>query len=183
MNFPRPLGSIFGLFLVATSAAHAGDPSSLTRACPRLNPIDGAPAGETVIDNKTVTRLANEGRIAAITTNQTTKCTPPRPQGDPDAGSKNYWRKEHHRCVLKIQGIRQQIARTVSERTALRERFFSLRKESQRIRLQIALDAKTRQIDELKDTLKRAWSEFSSTIRRARKAGAQPGWFRDLPRP
>jgi septal ring factor EnvC (AmiA/AmiB activator) len=183
MRYPFPFETTLGLCLATLSVAHAADPGGLARACPRLAPINGSPAGEIIIDNATVTRLATTGHIAAITNNLTGNIDPPRSPPTPDNTTKKHWRREHRRCVTAIHEIKRQIAKVESEKTTLRDQFFSLRNEKQRIRLQTAIDAKIRQIDQLKDRLKRAVSGFSRTIRQARKAGARPGWFRDLPRP
>jgi hypothetical protein len=183
MRFPFPLEIALGLSLATLSVAQAADPGGLARACPRLAPINGSPAGETIIDNATVTRLATKGHIAAITNNLTGNINLPRSPSNPDDKTKKYWRKEHQRCVTAIHEIKRRLEKAESEKTTLRDQFFSLRNEKQRIRLQAAIDAKTRQIGQLKNRLDRAVSEFSTTIRQARNGGAQPGWFRDLPRP
>ncbi|MEN8164515.1 MAG: hypothetical protein ABFS37_10335 [Acidobacteriota bacterium] len=163
--------------------ANAGDPKKLTQACPRLAPIDGAPAGTTLIDNDTVLRLAKEGRIAAVADSRASAADSERPSSSAESSIKNRWRTEHRRSVSAIQKLKQQLEKAESEHKALEAQLFALRKEIQRIRLRPRLHAKAQQIELLKKNLRHALDSFSRMIREARLAGAQPGWFRDLPRP
>lgn len=170
-----------GAAICATAAA--GDPEKLTRACPRLAPINGAPAGMTVIDNDTVLQLAKKGRFAAIAVRQ-----PALPDKKPQAPSnessrKKRWRAEYRRSAEAIHKTEQQLTKARGEFEALESRYFSLRKAIQRIRLQPRLDAKKEQIVHLTKDLRHARNTFSRVIRQARLDGAQPGWFRGLHRP
>ncbi len=180
--FPTPLVNL-ALCLAMCAPAAAGDPKKLTQACPRLAPIDGAPAGATVIDNKTVLRLAKKGRIAAIADRQQPATDSKNPTSSGGASSKKHWRAEHRRSVSSIHKLQQQLTKAEAEHEALESQLFALRKEIQRIRLRPRLDAKARQIEQLKKNLRHARDSFSRMIREARLEGAQPGWFRDLPRP
>ncbi len=169
--------------LVACLSANAGNPKKLTQACPHLAPIDGAPAGTTVIDNDMVIRLAEKGRIAAVADRLPSVTDSHNLTPAADAGNKKHWRAEHRRSVAAIHKIQQQLVNAEGEHDALKSQFFALRKEEQRIRLRPRLKAKAHQVEFLKKSLQHAMNGFSKTVRDARLAGAQPGWFRDLPRP
>jgi len=171
------------LYLVVCTTANAGDPTKLTQACPRLAPIDGAPAGTTVIDNNTVLRLAKKGRIAAVADRQSPESDLKKPTSSAGSSSKKKWRAEHRRFVSAIHKFQQKLTKAETEFGALEAQLFALRKEIQRIRLRPRLDAKKQQIAQLKKNLRHARDGFSRMIREARRVGAQPGWFRDLPRP
>ncbi len=171
------------LCLAMCAAANAGNPKKLTQACPRLAPIDGAPAGTTIIDNATVLRLAKKGRIAAIADRQQSVPDSINPTSGGGFSDKKRWRAEHRRAVSDIHKLQQQLIKAEGEHEALESHLFALRKEIQRIRLRPRLHAKAQQIAQLKKNLRHARDSFSRVIREARLDGAQPGWFRDLPRP
>ena len=171
------------LCVAVCATANAGDPTKLTQACPRLAPIDGAPAGTTVIDNNTVLRLAKKGRIAAIADRQPPESDSKKPTSSAGSSSKKKWRAEPRRSVSAIHKLQQQLTKAEAEYEALESQLFALRKEIQRIRLRPRLDAKKNQVSQLKKNLRHTRDGFSRMIREARLAGAQPGWFRDLPRP
>ncbi len=173
------------LCLAVCATANAGDPKKLTQACPRLAPINGAPAGSTLIDNNMVLRLAKKGRIAAIADRRPSASDSQKPTSNAGSSSsvKKQWRAEHRRSVSAIHKLQQQLEKAESEHQALEAQIFALRKEIQRIRLRPRLDAKAQQIAQLKRNLRHALASFSRMIREARFDGAQPGWFRDLPRP
>ena len=163
--------------------AIAGDPEKLTQACPRLAPINGAPAGKTVIDNDTVLELAKEGRFAAIATRQPTLPDKKQPVSSVEPSLIHRWRAEYRRSAAAIHNTEQRLTKAKGELAALENRYFALRKTIQRIRLQPRLDAKKEHIVKLTKDLRHARQAFSSVIRRARLDGAQPGWFRGLHRP
>lgn len=179
---PTSLAALtIGAAICATAAA--GDPEKLTRACPRLAPINGAPAGTIVIDNETVLQLAKKGRFAAIAIRQPTLPNKNQPVPSVESSLKKRWRAEYRRSAAAISNIEQQVAKANGELAALESRYFSLRKAIQRIRLQPRLDAKKEQIVHLTKDLRQARATFSRVIRQARLDGAQPGWFRGLHRP
>ena len=171
------------IFLAAFATVNAGNPKKLTQACPRLAPIDGAPAGSRVIDNATVLRLAKKGRIAAVSVSRPSVTDSQIPTPLAEVAVKKRWRAEHRRSVSAIQNLRTQLTKAENEHEALKSQYFALRKETQRIRLRPRLDTKAHQVKQLKRNLRGARAGFSRVIREARLAGAQPGWFRDLPRP
>ncbi len=175
--------STLTICLALCVTVNAGNPKRLTQACPRLAPIDGAPAGTTVIDNDMVLRLAEKGRIAAVADSHPAVTDSQRPSSAAEAGIKKRWRAEYRRSVTAIQKLRQQLTKAEGEHEALESQFFALQKEIQRIRLRPRLKAKAHQVGKLKKDLQRAMAGFSKAVRDARQAGAQPGWFRDLPRP
>lgn len=183
MRYPHTYFAALTISAAMCVSAVAGDPAKLTRACPRLAPINGAPAGKTVIDNHTVLQLAKEGRFAAITTRQPTLPNQKQPKPSVKSSLIQRWRNEYRRSAAAIHKSEQRLTRTKDEFSALETRYFALRKSSQRIRLQPRLDAKKEQIVQLTKDLRHARGEFSSVIRRARLEGAQPGWFRGLHRP
>jgi len=171
------------LCLAMCAPTSAGNPKKLTQACPRLAPINGAPAGTAIIDNATVLKLAKKGRIAAIADPQQSVPDSKSPTSGSGPSDKKYWRTEHRRAVSGIHKLQQQLIKAEGEHEALESQLFALRKEIQRIRLRTRLDAKAQQIAQLKKNLRHARDSFSRVIREARLEGAQPGWFRDLPRP
>ncbi len=171
------------IFLTTCATANAGNPKKLTQACPRLAPIDGVPAGTWLIDNATVLRLAKKGRIAAVDVSRPSVADSQIPTPIAEAAVKKRWRAEHRRSVSAIHNLRIQLTKAENEHEALKSQYFALRKETQRIRLRPRLDTKAHQVKQLKSNLRGARDGFSRVIREARLAGAQPGWFRDLPRP
>ncbi len=171
------------IFLSTCSVGDAGNPKKLVQACPRLAPIAGAPAGSTVIDNLTVLRLAKKGRIAAISGNRKTAADSPILSAEVDPRIKKKWRSEYRKSVAAIQRLKQKLRDSEAQYQGLQAQFFNLRKENQRLRLQPRLDAKAHQVEQLRRNLQCAMNGFSRTIQEARKVGAQPGWFRDLPKP
>ena len=175
--------TILVIGVAAVSTVTAGDPKQLTRACPQLLPIDGVPVGKIVINNKTVLEMAKKGRFAAVTNHKTPTAEPPNPKSSSEAAKKKKWRSEHRRAVKAVHDMRLRLSQAENEHEALKSRFFSASKESQRIRLRPQLDSKAFQVSQLKQELKGSLDMFSRTIREARLEGAQPGWFRDLPRP
>lgn len=180
MRYPFSATLVIGAALCVP--AGAGDPAKLTRACPRLAPINGAPAGTLLIDNDTVLRLAKEGRFAAVA-RPTTLPEISQPVSSPKSALIQRWRAEYRRSATAIHGAEKRLAKAQGEFAALEARYDSLRKANQRFRLQPRLDAKKKQIGQLIEDLKHARSDFSNVIRRARLDGAQPGWFRGLQRP
>jgi len=169
--------------LVACATVNAGNPKKLTQVCPHLAPINGAPAGAAVIDNDMVIQLAEKGRIAAVADSRPVVTDSQILTPTAESGNKKHWRAEHRRSVSVIHKLQQQVTKAEGEYEALKSQFFALRKEVQRIQFQPRLDAKARQGEQLKKNLRGARDGFSRVIRDARLAGAQPGWFRDLPRP
>ena len=112
--------------LATCVAVDAGDPKKLTQACPRLAPIDGAPAGTTVIDNLMVLRLAKKGRIAAVAPDR-----PPVPESHDltpaaEAKIKKRWRAEHRRSVIAIHTLQEQLTQAEGEYEALESLLRSL---------------------------------------------------------
>ena len=162
---------------------NAGNPKRLTQACPGLAPIDGAPAGTTIIDNDMILRLAEKGRFAAVADSRPSETDSKVLTPAAEAGIIKHWRVEHRRSVATVHKLQQQLTKVEGEYEALKSQFFALRKEVQRIRFEPRLKTKAHQVEILKKNLQSAMDGFSKTIRDARQAGAQPGWFRDLPRP
>lgn len=171
------------LCLTLGTTVDAGDPKRLTQACPRLAPIDGVSAGTTIIDNAAVLRLAEQGRIAAVSKSSPSALAPSGLKSTNESTSKNQWRSKHQKSVSAIHTIKQQLAQVGREHQALKSKWFAVSKESQRIRIELRMKVKAQQVRQLQEKLRGSMGEFSSLIRRARLAGAQPGWFRDLPRP
>ena len=169
--------------LATCVAANAGNPKRLTQACPHLAPIDGAPAGASVIDNDMVLQLAEKGRIAAVADSRPTVTDSKSLSPAAEGGIKKRWRAEHRRSVAAIHKLQQQVTKAEGEYQALKSQFFALRKEVQRIRLRPRMETKAHQVKILQKNLQCALDGFSKVVREARLAGAQPGWFRDLPRP
>ena len=187
----RLFAFVFAFGFCCVPGLHSQQPQRLGARKLVLPPANAGPEtanSPVVIDNESVARIAGETTFAAIASVDV--------NGGPESSdemaneptfdqskTREKWGKRHRREVKTIRSLQNQISKAMTDLAALKDRFFHASSEKQRIRIEPRLKAQKQKLSKLRDQLSTAKISFSQMIREARKEGAQPGWFRDLPRP
>lgn len=185
---------ILCVLCVAWPVGIAAEPTKkLGDVCPRLHipgteNKPGAADEPIIIDNRMVRLLAEKGRFAAIAapaaveesveTSADTLNKAKKP-----SKTRDRWRSEHRREVAAIRKLALRLAVAREDLRGLQDQYYGAHSEAQRIRIEPRLNRKKLEIKDLEYSLQKQRASFSRLIREARQDGAQPGWFRDLPRP
>ncbi len=77
----------------------------------------------------------------------------------------------------------EQIRRVQQRIVVLRHRLDTSRKAIEQFRIEDEISARKSDIEALRKQRQKLMGEFDHVVREARREGARPGWFRELPHP
>jgi len=139
------------------------------------------PNAAILIDQKMLMELSKKGRIAG--TGVSSAPLPEEKESPPSEAGRNKWRNKHRTLVRKIRKHRGKIEKIKKKIRLLDDKYSTAGswKTIAHLEEQIRIQKEALGILQLEDAT--MMTEFSGMIRDARKEGAQPGWFRDLPQP
>ena len=132
-----------------------------------------------VIDQAALTRLASQGRIAAVGADTPHRKTPK----PPSASLRRSWRQRYSAAAAKILKIQEKIRSIQQKIRSLQARAEKGRSGKTSFRIDDEIEVQRSRIQELQAQEQILGHALNHVIRQARKDGAQPGWFRDLPHP
>jgi hypothetical protein len=97
---------------------------------------------------------------------------------------RSHWRATYMQQVELVAKMRQEIERLDQEIPGLWRQFYAWDDPAYRDGvIKPKLDAALERRQELEQEIVAGEARLSEILEEARRAGAQPGWFRDLPRP
>jgi len=139
------------------------------------------PNAAILIDQKMLMELSKKGRIAG--TGVSSASLPKEEESPSSEAGRNKWRNKHRTLVRKIRKHRGKIEKIKKKIRLLDDKYSTAGswKTIAHLEEQIRVQKEALGVLQLEDAT--MMTEFSGMIRDARKEGAQPGWFRDLPQP
>jgi len=187
-GLPLPQLLILLFFLSLIPSGHKLSSESLASLAAHSH-LDRSVLGDTrddpdaaiLIDQQMLMELSKKGRIAG--TGVSSVPLPKEKKFPSSEAGRNKWRKKHRNLVRKIRKHREKIKKItkkiefLDDRTSTAGSWKAIAHLEEQIRVQKELLAEL----QLEDAT--LMTEYSGMIREARKEGAQPGWFRDLPQP
>lgn len=169
------------LILVTPSSTRAEGLSSLAArthldktAIPELGQGD-----RIIINRNTLAHLASHGRIAAVA-KQGSAAESREPS---TTGKRRAWRKRYSAAVSKILKVDEKIRSIHQKIRSLEDRAARSRSGKAQFHIEDQIDVQRSRIEELKRQRHDLENALNHVVREARREGAQPGWFRDLPHP